>query len=99
MLIAGALHRFTDVVAGERHGQKLSRRELDVQMVAVPAWRSVPETHAPEVQLYEPILHQAATCRAEIGRVRVAVALYVMERPIVGEGPLRDSPPVGARGR
>ncbi len=75
MLIAGALHRLADVVAGERHGQKLSHRELDVQMVAGSHMAQRPETHAPEVQLNQPILHHAATCRAEVGRVRVAVAL------------------------
>jgi len=54
------------VVAGERHGQKLSHRELDVQMVAGSTWRSIPKPMLQKYSCMTPILHQAATCRAEV---------------------------------
>src|SRR5207245_6517767 len=83
MLVAGALYGFPDVVSGERHAAKLSHWKLDVQMVACAPVAQCREAHAPEIHTYQGILEPAPAGGAEVGRVRVTVALDVMQRSVV----------------
>src|SRR5690348_9052387 len=91
MLVAGALHRLTDVVAGEGHvplppyrRYPTSRqRQLDVQVIRGAHVSQRREAHAPEIDLDQAVREGAATGGANIGGMRVPVRLDVMQRAIV----------------